>query len=160
MANVRCMVIHTDGVCPGPYGICDCGVDNPPNTAPKDSYNEDMERLSELHASTPEIPKEQTWQERLRDVLKKWLSSHVASEEDDGTWYGWDTNVGNLLDDESMKVLNGFFEQELQMAEKRGQQEGRDMAVNFLVNHISELASGLETEKANNWMPIFDRARK
>lgn len=23
-ANIRCFVIHPDGKCPGPYGICDC----------------------------------------------------------------------------------------------------------------------------------------
>lgn len=34
--NLRCAVNHADGICPGPYGKCNCGVEpNPSNTTMK-----------------------------------------------------------------------------------------------------------------------------
>lgn len=28
MIHRSCLVIHPDGICPGPYGKCSCGADN------------------------------------------------------------------------------------------------------------------------------------
>lgn len=40
IANVSCLVIHSDGVCPGPYGKCTCDGLEPKPTMGKEQWEE------------------------------------------------------------------------------------------------------------------------
>lgn len=55
-----------------------------------------------------------TWEE-FKKCLDKWLKENVASQDLSEEWWGWDTNVGDLLADDrlaSFKELHHRIEQE------------------------------------------------
>lgn len=76
MANMHCLVIHPDGICPGPYGQCTCGQ----TEGPKEKEN----KVYELCTSDKcLVCKEQDWQEWKTNFIQnlpEW-SQYVADDE-------------------------------------------------------------------------------
>jgi hypothetical protein len=59
--------------------------------------------------------------EEMKKVLKLWLQENVAECDSNGEWYGFDTNVGNLLEDECIKPLTDFLASEKSSSFHAGQ---------------------------------------
>lgn len=56
--------------------------------------------------------------DKLREAVREYLKN-VASEDAPNEWYGYDTNVGNLLSDECLAPFQAFFTSALQKEHAR-----------------------------------------
>lgn len=43
--------------------------------------------------------------ERFIVAMRTWLTDNVASQDENGNWWGYDTNVGNLLENDRLQPL-------------------------------------------------------
>ena len=47
--------------------------------------------------------------DKLREVMREYLKNNVASEYNANEWWGWDTNVGDLLSDELLAPFHSLL---------------------------------------------------
>lgn len=82
-----------------------------------------------------------TKQQELREVMRKWLSDNVASPDKDGEWWGYDTNVGDLLSDECLAPLRSLLHSE-QIALLKELQEECEGRKSYCRSHHNNIEDG------------------
>lgn len=73
LANVSCLVVHTDGVCPGPYGKCTCegsGTNITPPMSKLDELDEEFEYLFVRNPAEIEGVKRVEWRQLCSDRVE------------------------------------------------------------------------------------------
>lgn len=71
MANMQCLVIHSDGICPGPYGKCTCKLNSMPLNN-NQSWEQDLDKL------LVKFEKEGMLVYRFYPNVREHLKSHIS----------------------------------------------------------------------------------